>query len=394
MLSLTARAARPLRHLRPRGWQVAEASRTALAWAGDRESAGARRGLQIALGVAWLLDAALQYQPYMFGKGFITQVLAPATMGNPALVASPALAAARLIGHDVAAWNALFATTQLALAAGLLWRRTARGALAATIAWSLGVWWLGEGLGGLLTGTATPLTGAPGAAVLYALLAVLAWPARPGSHPGTPVVEASPLGRKGARLAWLTLWGSSAYLVLQAASRSPRALQDLLSGLAGAEPGWIASADRAAAEAAGSHGTVITAAIAVVFVLVGAGVLSRVTTRPALTLALVVAVVIWVAGENFGGIFTGQGTDPNTGPLLILLAAAFWPPGKNKTGLAGGSGSHRTAERGGGSAAAGLQHEPRRRALRTSDVTTLGSGGKMLIPITWQEPDARRGAPC
>jgi hypothetical protein len=308
-----------------------EARGTALAWAADRESAGARRGLQIALGAAWLLDAALQYQPYMFGKGFITQVLAPATMGNPALIASPAMAAARLIGHDVAAWNALFATTQLALAAGLLWRRTARAALAGTIAWSLVVWWLGEGLGGVLTGTATPLTGAPGAAVLYAILAVLAWPARPGRRRDSSVAEGSPLGRRWARLAWLSLWGSSAYLVLQAPSRSPRALHDLLSGLAGAEPGWIASTDRAAAAAAGSHGMLISAAIAAIFVLIGAGVLSRGTARAAVALAAIAALVIWVAGENFGGIFTGQGTDPSTGPLLILLAAAFWPRGTTRT---------------------------------------------------------------
>jgi hypothetical protein len=26
------------------------------------------------------------------------------------------------------------------------------------------------------------------------------------------------------------------------------------------------------------------------------------------------------------GIATGQATDPNSGPLLILLAACFWPP--------------------------------------------------------------------
>ena len=369
------------------GKTLSPVKRSRLAWTADRESAGARRGLQIALGLLWLLDAALQYQPYMFGKGFITQVLAPTTIGNPGLIASPAVAAARLIGHDVAAWNALFATTQLALAAGLLWRRTARAALAATIAWSLAVWWLGEGLGGVLTGTATPLTGAPGAAVLYALLAVLAWPARPGGHPGSAVAAESPLGRRGAQLAWLTLWGSSAYLVLQAPSRSPRALHDLLSGLAGAEPGWIASADRAAAAAAGSHGTVITAAVAVIFVLIGAGVLSRVTTRTALALALIVALVIWAAGENFGGIFTGQGTDPNTGPLLILIAAAFWPPGKTRTGPA-------VIPSQSGPVTADGPHEPKRRALRTGDVTTLGSGGKMLIPITWQEPEARRSAPC
>ena len=31
-----------------------------------------RRGLQICLGVVWLLDAALQYQPFMFRPFFVT----------------------------------------------------------------------------------------------------------------------------------------------------------------------------------------------------------------------------------------------------------------------------------------------------------------------------------
>jgi hypothetical protein len=35
--------------------------------------------------------------------------------------------------------------------------------------------------------------------------------------------------------------------------------------------------------------------------------------------------VIWVFGEALGGILTGVGTDPNSGPLLALLALAYWP---------------------------------------------------------------------
>jgi hypothetical protein len=42
-------------------------------------------------------------------------------------------------------------------------------------------------------------------------------------------------------------------------------------------------------------------------------------------LAIAAAAVIWVIGENFGAILTGSATDPNTGPLLGLLAAAYWP---------------------------------------------------------------------
>jgi len=38
----------------------------------------------------------------------------------------------------------------------------------------------------------------------------------------------------------------------------------------------------------------------------------------------VLAVGIWVVGENFGQVFSGSATDPNSGPLLALLAVAFW----------------------------------------------------------------------
>ena len=38
-----------------------------------------------------------------------------------------------------------------------------------------------------------------------------------------------------------------------------------------------------------------------------------------------VAAVIWVIGEALGTILTGGGTDPNSGPLLALLALACWP---------------------------------------------------------------------
>ena len=40
-----------------------------------------------------------------------------------------------------------------------------------------------------------------------------------------------------------------------------------------------------------------------------------------------IATVIWVFGEAFGTILTGGGTDPNSGPLLALLALAYWPTG-------------------------------------------------------------------
>ena len=299
------------------------------AWAADSGSTGRRRGLQITLGVLWLADGAFQLQPFMFGRGFVNQILVPASMGSPAGVSGPALAFTQLVLHAPAAWNAAFAITQLLLGAGLLWRPTVRAALAASIAWALAVWWFGEGLGGVLSGMASPLTGAPGAVILYALLAVLAWPMTRteggGRRDAGSVAASSPLGLTGARVAWLVLWGSFAYFIVQAANRAPGAVRDTFAGLAAGEPGWIAGMDRGIASAAGSHGLAISIGLAVVFVAAGLGVFWSATTRAALLLSVIVALAIWVLGENFGEIATGHGTDPNTGLLLVALAAAFWP---------------------------------------------------------------------
>ena len=84
--------------------------------------------------------------------------------------------AAHVIAHHVALYNAVFATIQLVIAAGFFARRTVRPALAASMVWAVFVWWFGEGLGGILTG-GSPLVGAPGAVLLYALIALLRWPA-------------------------------------------------------------------------------------------------------------------------------------------------------------------------------------------------------------------------
>jgi len=79
------------------------------------------------------------------------------------------------------------------------------------------------------------------------------------------------------------------------------------------------------AHAVGSSGGVVSVVLAIIFLLVGLAVFIRAATRPALVLAALSAAAIWVLAENLGGILTGQGTDPNTGPLLILLAAAYLP---------------------------------------------------------------------
>ena len=151
----------------------------------------ARRRLQLLLAGLWLLDGVLQLQPAMFTRQF-PAMLAESAAGQPGAVAGPVTWAARLITEHPAPANAAFAALQIALGLGLAWRPAVRPALAGSVVWGLAVWGLGEGLGGLLTGTASPVEGAPGAALLYAVTAVLLWPPRPEGSSTSAGAQATP----------------------------------------------------------------------------------------------------------------------------------------------------------------------------------------------------------
>jgi hypothetical protein len=313
-----------------------------------------RRALQLALGALWLLDGMLQFQPSLFGRGF-PQMLAGSAQGNPAVVARPITWSAGLIGHHVVALNAIFAAIQLLLGLGIAWRPAVKLALAGSVAWSLAVWWLGEGLGGVLAGTASPLNGAPGPVLLYALLAVLLWPAdrhpadrHPAARapnlgdptvraptvraatvraatvraPAAPFTAARAVGRRVAQACWLVVWLGLAALALLPASRAiGRTVADITPG----EPAWLAWTDAHAASALTRHGLLAAVVLAVVLVIVASGpFLPRRAARAVIVLAVALAAALWLA-QGLGGILTGSATDPDTGPLLALLALAFWP---------------------------------------------------------------------
>ena len=300
-----------------------------MAWrgsAGVAEQAWAvpdlRRRLQLVLAGIWLLDAVLQYQSFMFTKAFAQMVGATAA-GNPAVIADPITWSARLIGNHFVVMNAIFATIQLLLGLGIAWRPTVRIALAASIVWSLAVWWLGEGLGSVLTGGASPVNGAPGAVIIYALLAVLLWPV--ARDRTAPFVAGRAVGAHAARAAWLVLWVSLAYFALTPASRAPQATSSMISGMASGEPSWLAWIDNHAASTLSHDGLAVSIVLAIALAVVAAGVyLPPQAARATLVLALALAAAIWLA-EGLGGILTGSGTDPNSGPLLALLAVAYWP---------------------------------------------------------------------
>ncbi|MHB1614922.1 MAG: hypothetical protein ACYCXA_11335 [Actinomycetes bacterium] len=283
--------------------------------------------MQVILGLVWFADGALQLQPSMFGRGFVTGVLLPTTTGNPGPVAGSISAMAHFLEPHIAVWNVLFAATQILIGLGLLVRRTVRPALAVSFAWSLAVWWFAEGLGGLLTGTASPLSGAPGAVLLYVLIGLSVWPRPEQDHDRAAAVSGGLLGDAGARAAWALLWVGSAALLLQPANLAAGAPRAVISGAEAGQPAWLADPLSNIARALGSHGTPLTVGLAAVMAVVGVGVALGWHDGALLGLSVLLALAIWVVGEGLGGVLTGTGTDPNTGPLLALTAFALYRRG-------------------------------------------------------------------
>jgi len=276
------------------------------------------------LGLLWILDGFLQFQPAMFTSRFATQVLAPAAQGQPAFVSWPVHEAARVIGYQPVLADLSFGLIQLALGLGMLHPRTVRWALAASVVWALSVWSLGEGLGGLFGGGASLATGAPGAAFMYAVVALAVLPRNQGSAGDQrPARWAAP--------AWAALWLGGTLLQVLPGTDTNASISMALTMNASGAPAWFAALDNQLAAWVPYTGVSIVVDLVVLQALAGIGVLARRTRRPAVLLGIGLSLVYWVAGQDIGQFWSGMTTDPNTAPLIMLLGltvlgAAPWRP--------------------------------------------------------------------
>jgi hypothetical protein len=243
--------------------------------------------------------------------------------------------------------NAAFVAIQVLIGVGLFWRRSVKWALGLSIPWALGVWLLGESAGGLFSPGGNALTGAPGAALIYALVALLLWPRGPDQalEPGSSGL----LPRGAARGAWVLLWCGTALMWAEALNRSSFILGATVAAVGAGDTGLLGALHRDAGEAFSSSGGVLVIALALAQVAIGFGLWSRRFARPALIGGIVLALGYGLVGQDFGGlagagwaIFTQSGaTDPGCAPALLLLALALWP--RRAPGMPAPSGARREA---------------------------------------------------
>ncbi len=123
------------------------------------------------------------------------------------------------------------------------------------------------------------------------------------------------------------IWVGMAVLWLFPANDGPDGVGSALTSAAGSSPAWLAHFQTSLAGVVHDDGLAVSIALALLSLLIGVGPL--VTRR--CTMFLIVGAALsmdyWVLGQSFGGIATGIATDPNTGPLFVLLALALFPNG-------------------------------------------------------------------
>ena len=281
-----------------------------------------RRGVQIGLGLIWLLDGVLQFQTYFYTQPFLTQFINGMTMGQPRPIAHSINWAIGVAAPHLTQYDTLFGLIQVVIGVGILFPPTVRPALLLSFCWAPIVWWFGEGFGMIPAGTANPLTGAPGAVVIYVMIGLLVWPSkRPDRR---SAADGGPIGELGGLGMWSVLWVLEAALWLQGANRYADSFS---SNIAAQEPlsmHWLASLQASVAKAANGHGLLLAIVLSITSVAIAAGVWTRLRAV-ALSVGILLALAYWLLGQGMGELNTTQATDLNAGPLFLLLALALFP---------------------------------------------------------------------
>jgi len=289
------------------------------------EPAG-RQVLRIGFGLLWLIDAALLARPST-AIGLPSQVIGPAAVTSPAWVQHLAVWA----GNTWSSQPVEVSSAAMWIQAGIgLWLLAAprgtssRLAGLASLTWGLVVWIFGEAFGQIFAPGLSWLSGAPGAALLYAVAGgLLVLPARSWQAPRLGRFLLGGLGVFLIGMAVLQGWPGRGFWQ-GSTNGQPGTLAGLVQSLAGTpQPGALASLLSGFGSLVRAHGFMVN--LVVVIGLAGTGLAflaaRRRVTGPALAVFGVLCLLAWVLTEDLG--FLGaRDADPGSMIPMALLAAA------------------------------------------------------------------------
>lgn len=206
--------------------------------------------------------------------------------------------------------------------------------LALAIDWGLLVWVVGEGLGGMLVGQPSALTGQPGSALVYVVGAVLlAVPSGAWWGEGMVRWTRRGIGEFWLLAAWFQVWPGTASWTSNRLGRLFEVVADQ------PQPVLLATPISAVGALAASHPLSANTLFVAVMVALGIAILSGDDHGWAIALSAVWLGFSWWMGQDFGSLFSGTATDLNTAVPLGLLTLAVAPrpawgrPGRGMAGV-------------------------------------------------------------
>jgi hypothetical protein len=138
-------------------------------------------------------------------------------------------------------------------------------------------------------------------------------------------------------LAWAVVWvGGAIFQALPGQNTGTAVAGAIRDGASGA-PGWLGRLDASVAGWTTRHGTAVVVALVASEALIGLAALHSRSRGPAVAAGLVLALAIWVVGQDLGQLYSGRATDPNTAPLIALLAIAILGDPRARSGARVGS---------------------------------------------------------
>ena len=117
-----------------------------------------------------------------------------------------------------------------------------------------------------------------------------------------------------------SLGGGAVFQILPG-QNTGEAIRSVLGMAGSGAPSWLSSFAGSSGSVVARHGVLAVATLALVDLLVGLLAWASRTRRAAVAAGAFVALAYWVLGQDLGQLYSGQATDPNSGPLLILMAA-------------------------------------------------------------------------
>jgi hypothetical protein len=249
----------------------------------------------------------------MFTANFANKVLLPVANLQPTIVAGPMHFSIRLILSHPAIFDTVVAVVQFSIGILILSKKTVKIGLLLSVFWALGVWYFGEGLNGMLSWHTTLFMGLPGAALIYAILAVASLPIQKDNQPSywLPIF-------------WSSLWIiGTLYLLLPGQNTTADSVK-MFNSMAVGAPNWIAYLEKQAAFIINDLGYWFVGGVVIIQLVIGFfAIAPGVYRKIGVYLGIAVSLLYWTIGQQLGGFYTGLATDLNSGPLFIILGLSI-----------------------------------------------------------------------